>query len=936
MTDPQHRATSYLSPTIDSFWRWSGDGEVLTWSDGRTIAFAREVEVVLGRLSSRGLPPFGAVALLLAACREGWDESGGREIVRGYVRIFGQWQTGAITSVPMQATQTVFARAARQVGGVLEGLDTVGRLPPGLREGVDAKSLLAEVVFKRADPVLNPDDAAAVVSALRDGIDPDGLLPRLSTRESLSQFAEDIDALRPGLADVDEERLALRVRTGLEQLVQPAELDLAPSERVRRLLAELRTDEELAGLARLAQDLMAAVHVPRALHARDELPLGGVSDLANHGPLDRLLVSELAHDDLTLAVRVATNEALFLRRESPPRQPPSRRAILIDSGIRMWGIPRVFGTAVALALVATADKWAELVTYRATPDGVERVDLTTRAGLIDCLAGLEASPHPGHSLKPFFDRLAEREEGLTDALLVTHPDVLADPEFAASFASLDEDEPALYVAAVGRNGRFSLMVLSRAGRKPVREAVLSLDAILAPPPGKQKSPAGSPLRVKEIDPALPVILTTEPLPLLLPHVVDPCNATASKRHGLVAATKDGRLLQWTMAGRGARQLTAMLPRGQVRGLFVNDDAATAALVIHHRRVAQTHLVAADLSSGRCNLMRLEAPAADPEGTFVHGGFLFLVYTKLNQLEAFDLATGRRVGSVELPSGAVWRGGRFLYLSRHWHAVTCDGRKVKLEPVPYPRPLPREGVPIVVLFERPGGEGYWALLTDGRVVSPDGLARIPPLGVIDKFLGVSPDGGTLVVSANVGGPRTGTYVLDLDGVKRWLHTSVDPATLLAAPQIHWSTRSWVNPRTKIRGIFTGTRGELWLRTRQGTELMVGMNEAEQLILMERGHSPAPPAMREFGHRARVPGTRYDLWVATWADGSRAFLDSRGMLHLKSADPSVPEITLVLTNDKLAGWSSDGKVFGAAYFNGDATATTPAYFEDAIRRFTGRLR
>src|SRR3954454_13409970 len=163
MTDAEHRATSYLSPTIDSFWRWSGDGEVLTWTDGRTIAFAPEVEAVLARLATRGLPPFGAVALLLAACREGWEGSGGREIVRGYGRVFGQWQTGVITNVPMQPMQTVFARAAREIGAVLEGLDTVGQLPPGLREGIDAKSLLAEAVFEKADKGLNPNEAMAMV-----------------------------------------------------------------------------------------------------------------------------------------------------------------------------------------------------------------------------------------------------------------------------------------------------------------------------------------------------------------------------------------------------------------------------------------------------------------------------------------------------------------------------------------------------------------------------------------------------------------------------------------------------------------------------------------------------------------------------------------------------------------------------------------------------
>jgi len=81
MADPQIRAAFYLSPTLAGLWRWSDDGQVLTWPDNSTIAFRGEVEAVLHRLAPGGLPPFGAVALLLAACREGWTQSVGRALI---------------------------------------------------------------------------------------------------------------------------------------------------------------------------------------------------------------------------------------------------------------------------------------------------------------------------------------------------------------------------------------------------------------------------------------------------------------------------------------------------------------------------------------------------------------------------------------------------------------------------------------------------------------------------------------------------------------------------------------------------------------------------------------------------------------------------------------------------------------------------------------
>ena len=104
---------------------------------------------------------------------------------------------------------------------------------------------------------------------------------------------------------------------------------------------------------------------PASLPDPEELPMGGFSDIENRGSLDRLLMSELAYDDLTLAVRIALNEALYLRRETPPTTPSLARSILIDVGIRMWGIPRVFATSVALALLATTDRHAVATAYRA-------------------------------------------------------------------------------------------------------------------------------------------------------------------------------------------------------------------------------------------------------------------------------------------------------------------------------------------------------------------------------------------------------------------------------------------------------------------------------------------------------------------------------------------------------------------------------------------
>src|SRR5262245_13700205 len=73
-------ARDYLLGPVDprtglgALWRWCEGGLVVTWPDNTTIAYRYEVEGVLERLAPSGLPPFGAVLLLLSATRKGWPD----------------------------------------------------------------------------------------------------------------------------------------------------------------------------------------------------------------------------------------------------------------------------------------------------------------------------------------------------------------------------------------------------------------------------------------------------------------------------------------------------------------------------------------------------------------------------------------------------------------------------------------------------------------------------------------------------------------------------------------------------------------------------------------------------------------------------------------------------------------------------------------------
>ena len=204
----------------------------------------------------------------------------------------------------------------------------------------------------------------------------------------------------------------------------------------------------------------------------------------------------------------------------------------------------------------------------------------------------------------------------------------------------------------------------------------------------------------------------------------------------------------------------------------------------------------------------------------------------------------------------------------------------------------------------------------------------------RFLGVSADGSRIAVMANRKERRT-AFVLDLNNPLNWREAQGSPQRELVGPQVDWSLSSGVNIHDNFYGIAVGKRADLTIISNSSYAFI--LNHDGDLIMADRGQSMGNCRQKVAFQRATPPpGCRYDLKCATWKDGSRAYLDSRGMLHLKSSDPGMPELTLVLSNRAVSGWTSVGATFGWSYFVGDGPTTTGHHVYELIRRFVSRLR
>ncbi len=943
MTADHSLAQRYLRPTEKTFWRWSDDNAVLVWEDGTTIAFREEVVAVLDRLVSGGLPPFDCVVLLLASCRLDWHRSGAamawfRRLGPASLRalLANDDPRAGIDELDDPVRRGASSREDRLLGDAIELLQAVPDLPAEVRTTPAAKAVIAEVAFETYRERGAPDDAKSIVAALDEGIAPAALAPLRNRGVFLGDW---IIAMRPGLERLDAEGLRLRLATGLDEPVEAAPLELPLGERVRALLDELRDDVELGGLARLAHQLLAVASVPRRVEVADDLPFGGVSDIANRGPLDRLLPSELAHDDLTLTTRIALGEALYLRRESPPAPPPSIRSLLLDTGIRTWGVPRVYVAAVALALVGTLhERDARCSAFRSRGDSVEPVDLLSKEGLEALLAALEPDPHPGPALEPFVD--AARSDGAAvddiEPVLIVSEDVFADGDFRRALAACRL--PEVWVATVARSGRFELLAVRPRGVERCRQAELDLDAILADPP-RPRAPLVVP------GPGdLPAVFRVERFPFLLDAKVPAGRVRCLPSGEALAVLPDRRVLRWRSKDRGATQVSTLGPRGHVAWLGVDERDSMHALTIPSGR-PPLHWQC-DGRTGAERTTRLPIVGDGSESVFQDHGALIVVGGKTRRIDAVLMASSELCEPLSCrPRGFRIRagGGRYLVTgdspAMDWRKVSFDGARIVLDRLTARGCTRAE--PFVCVFDLTGFEGPWAITTQGRLVCTlDGKeTRLsPPITAPFELKAISADGHRILVGLMVG-RAWGWAVWDLL-TRRRIATALDRNEIqpVFEPGME-RVRPLSGRRRRFHSLVASREHGLRFvsRRRRAVESLV-IDPSDGRIRLGGCASllcEKVDRWRPFGESEPIRDTGLGLRVATWPDGSRAWLDSRGLVHLRSSDATLPELSFALSDDAGACWASTGECWGDAYYFPAPGRAPIAALAKYVRRFVGRI-
>lgn len=769
----------YFRAPAKYFWQWADAGEVIEWQDGTTICYRDDLVFLLRNFYCYKPPSISALLLVLAACNKNFDGCGGKGILSGILQTVESYNHKRPELETMQRLMMHMTKA-------FQFMDIVAALPDELKKGKARLSLMQQVFspenFSISSPPLN--DIADELNSGRV----DQFVFRKIFDITTQSFEQDILYLSNAYDKYKNvNALAFRLRTGLSDIPEPVGITL-PAETNVDLMAALAQDLHTAGIARLAQHLIAAMNIPMHVQGSSDMPLGGISDITNRGNYDRLLLSELAHEDDLLMARLVNNEALFLKREEPPEDPKLQRTLLLDTTIKMWGVPRVYAVAVALA-ISQKRRHHELVeSYTLYGDTYELADLYTKEGVVTMLSKLDHALQCGSALKRCINETGN--ETNNEYFFITDESAMESKSFHSAFSTVKDKIN--YVITVSREGEMRFYGYTKGISKLLSTARLNLDELLFADTSKND--------MQSVNTKVPKFLDSFPAPLYFP--VSRINKSNRKTfgyvdqiNGVVGINEVQRVLFWGENNKGARELIDYIEKGRyffglqekkLLFIFVNSET-------NNNKLYKINL----FNNGVTVLDNIPTMHVNDVGFF---GQAFLVF---GQVEIF---------SIDYNEGNIL--STFSYGKR----------------IPLAQDNPRLNIDIQEVNKVP------RYIWNNESI----------LFNIDKVY-VNEDGELIL----------GKHILRLSSSK---HISM------------------VNNLLKKDNLF---------------------KKAQEI--------------GNITYHVRNPQIRFNKW--RWKDGSEAVTDSRGLLHLRSSDESIPEITIIMILGKSSAcWASDGNVCGSDYFIG----------------------
>lgn len=535
--------TAYFKSATDYFWHWADEGEVIEWQDGATMIYRSSLTEILAELKDC-FPPLGALLLMLSAPK---DEK---------KRV---WE---IFHLIFQKMSINVREEHKWITDAYELLDILRSLPD--RTWLGGKKIhLLQTLCTSVAPSVSNEVAGNILDNFNSGrMDSHILEPAPLSKLIVEADLQYLAAIYKAIGSRDE--LLLKLQTSVSELPQPLPV-LIPEPPQTDLLSELESDPATAGFTRLTRQMIAALHIPMHAQGSSDQLFGGISDISNRGNFDRLLLSELAHDELSLMVRLANNEALYLRREQLPSDYQPERFLLVDTSIRMWGTPRLLAMAAALAC-SLQNKKGEMPAYALTGYDYTPLQLGTKAGVSSALELLSPELNSAAGLTAFAKNILQKQQ--QEFFLITDEQLFHAASFQEAFGLIRKYNG--YLILVNRAGKVQLFHYNKGHRHLLNHAIYDLESIFT---ASDMLPAAH---------SLPAFLHQQEAPLYFPFssMLLHYYYYNAGLFGGVAITEDHRLLYWKSVATGAKEISRDLPKSNTYA-FGHSEQGTIYVLLYH-------------------------------------------------------------------------------------------------------------------------------------------------------------------------------------------------------------------------------------------------------------------------------------------------------------------------------------------------------------------